>query len=468
MRITLLLLVIFITGMPAFSECDTEPTIEKVGDVIASEKASLNRTAEVSLTIVASSQTSWRQKGAEAAAVTVFVDGKYNQDLLLFAGDEGLGADRTKSFNYEVFIGALDKGDHKIEIALNKPHSAQKVGSVTIRGIRIGASSIDSFVPPVGTATPNSPDNISFEEYKADFIVRSNAPFIYARPNAVDKFTDIPLVMYYEVFKEPSDITRIRYTVIFTNEDGGTRSKALMARWGRMTDIEWMYEIRLDKKGSVISETYQGANHQTLDFKGKRVFGSHPLIYTVTDNNNFSDTGCSLLRFGLEPKRADLSAASRETVMERFSWTYRVMAEEMFREGRVAANRDQENIVGDPREYIYAEIYNEPQSTAVAFELLTNDGKKFTSDVGNAGLRVDRPGYFRIALHVPPDLSEQAIKAYAIKCYPIGTSSNGICKNVRLVKTLRLDENFMPREWTLNWSAQTVKAGEAALFSAKR
>src|SRR5262249_39780381 len=161
-----------------------------------------------------------------------------------------------------------------------------------------------------------------------------------------------------------------------------------MARWGRMTDIEWVYEIQIDKSGSIVSEKYQAANHQTFDFKGKRAFGTHPLIYTVTDNNNFSDTGCSALRFGLEPHEMDLSKGSRETVMEKFPWTYRVMAEEMVREGRIRADSADPNIVEDPREYVYAEIYNEPDSAAVAFEVATTDGRKFSSDLGSEFLRV--------------------------------------------------------------------------------
>jgi hypothetical protein len=469
MRIIPLLLIAFTTALPGFSQCESEPIADKIGYVIATEKVALNGPTEISMKITASShQTSWRKQGSEAAALTVFVDGKYNQDILLFVGEENLPAEKAKSFDYRIFVGELGKGDHKIEIVLNKPHSAQKIGIVTIRDVQVYMASLASYVPPAKTMPQDSPDNTTFEEFKTNFIAHSNAPFIYARPNAIDKFTDIPLVMYYEIFNKPSDTTRIRYTIIFTNEDGGTGSKALMARWGRMTDIEWIYEIRLDKNGSIISETYQAANHQTLDFKGKRIFGSHPLLYTVTDNNNFSDHGCSTLRFALEAKRADLSAASRESVMERFPWTYRVMADEMFREGRVAANSDQENIVDDPREYIYADIYNDPQAAAVAFEAVTDDGRKLTSDLGNADLRVARPGYFRIALHIPPNLNESSIKEYSIRCYSTQASSDGSCKNVRLVKIVRLNENFEPNEWTLNWPAQTIKTGETAFFSARK
>jgi hypothetical protein len=48
-----------------------------------------------------------------------------------------------------------------------------------------------------------------------------------------------------------------------------------MARCGRMTDIEWIYELRVrGTTGERLSEIYQAANHETHKFGGKRL-GSH-------------------------------------------------------------------------------------------------------------------------------------------------------------------------------------------------
>ena len=33
--------------------------------------------------------TSWRERGAEAAVITIYVDGQYHQDVILFAGARG-------------------------------------------------------------------------------------------------------------------------------------------------------------------------------------------------------------------------------------------------------------------------------------------------------------------------------------------------------------------------------------------
>ena len=43
--------------------------------------------------------------------------------------------------------------------------------------------------------------------------------------------------------------TRYRYSVIFTNEDGGTPADRLMATWGRTTDIEYVYSVEVDRDG---------------------------------------------------------------------------------------------------------------------------------------------------------------------------------------------------------------------------
>ena len=43
---------------------------------------------------------------------------------------------------------------------------------------------------------------------------------------------------------------QFRYSVIFTNEDGGTATDRLMATWGRTTDVEFVYGVTLDRAGT--------------------------------------------------------------------------------------------------------------------------------------------------------------------------------------------------------------------------
>ena len=76
------------------------------------------------------------------------------------------------------------------------------------------------------------------------------APVLFERKNAIGKFTDIPLLTYVEELNENGQKI-LQYTVIFSNEDGGTSTRSLMARWGRTTDIEYVYRAYLKADGTL-------------------------------------------------------------------------------------------------------------------------------------------------------------------------------------------------------------------------
>jgi hypothetical protein len=448
------ILFIAFLSLKVSAQCEIEPTIAATGKVLRELKVSkqADTPAEFTLTLKASvAGASWQTKGAEAAILTVFVDGKYNQDLILFAG--------AKTFEYQALLGKLGAGEHKISIVLNEARSApnakrvkiQAAFSVAFEDLLANAATTDRSIPA--------------------YIATINAPVIYLRPDTIDKFSDIPLLTFYEIFDEPENVKRIRYTTIFSNEDGGTQSAALMARWGRMTDIEWIYEIRVRENGAILSEIYQAANHETKNFKGKR-FGNHPLIFDETVNNNFADTGCSALRVSPMLIAARLSnpssgiEGSRETLMDAFPWTYRIMAEEAFREGRVNPNKLDANTIDDPRNYLYAEIYSEPENAAINVEVETSGGEKFSSDGGNKSLRVSRNGYARIALRTPQSRAGMFPKTIKIGCYATAenSASDGVCRNARLIKLIRLDRNYLPIFKNIDAASRNIKSGEKAIF----
>ena len=68
--------------------------------------------------------------------------------------------------------------------------------------------------------------------YGQEYVAQSMAPILHARPNTVGRFTDLPILMWYEVVPTARG-QQYRYSVIFTNEDGGTETDRLMATWGR-------------------------------------------------------------------------------------------------------------------------------------------------------------------------------------------------------------------------------------------
>ncbi|HVG38992.1 MAG TPA: hypothetical protein VM870_06890, partial [Pyrinomonadaceae bacterium] len=281
----------------------------------------------------------------------------------------------------------------------------------------------------------------------------AHAPFLYARANSIDRFTDLPLMIYYEIErdkeKDAADELIVRYTTIFTNEDGGTPTAALMARWGRTTDIEWTYEARF-RRGVIVAETYQGVAHETKTYAGERVAGAHPILAVASDNNNFSELACSAVRFAPLPVRARLERATRESMMD--GLMYRVMVEELTREKRIGGSGSA-NVIGDPREYLYLEAYGEQRGAALAFEV--NDGGTspvIRSDLGDARLRIERSGYFQTTLRRPIAASVNLVA----RCYATNEeAAQRSCQKVRLGKVFILDQNFAPRALSF-----TPRAGE--------
>src|SRR6185369_6260887 len=100
-------------------------------------------------------------------------------------------------------------------------------------------------------------------------------------------FTDPPVFMWYETERTPGS-TWYRYSVIFSNEDGGTQTDRLMATWGRTTDIEFVYGVEVDETDRILAEEFQGPGHEVPAFKGTHE-GRHPRLWVSTDNNMVSE-----------------------------------------------------------------------------------------------------------------------------------------------------------------------------------
>src|SRR4030095_1607772 len=160
-----------------FSSAPAQSLLEK--------RCRVDNEAEVLLELKAAApHTSWVEAGSEAAVATVFVDGQYNQDIFLFAGE--------RAFCYPVLIGRFQPGEHTLRVDFNRKRSASKAATVEIQ------TSTISFV------------DRSNPEYQA----LSLPPIVHARPNTIGRFSDIPLLMWYETERRGSQTT-ILYSIIF-------------------------------------------------------------------------------------------------------------------------------------------------------------------------------------------------------------------------------------------------------------
>lgn len=393
------------------------------GQMLIEKPFRLESAAEVELDLVAAApNTSWGTQGREAAVVTVSIDGHYQQDIMLFAGSE--------TFTYPVTLGSLRPGEHTLRIDFNRKFSAPGASTATIQAAEI--SVIDR----------------SRETYPA----LAHSPILYARRNTIGRFSDTPLLMWYETTRN-GEVTAIRYSVIFTNEDGGTETNALMARWGRATDIEWVYEVKLDAQGKVVEATFQEVGHGTRPFRGD-LEGTHPLLLVASDNNNFADKGRSEMRFALRPIPFDLSRHSREEVMDRHPWTYRIMAEELHREGKIGESSRIGQHMADPRNYLYLEAAAEPRGAALSFAVkLRGDRQWYTSDLGIGYFRIDRSGYFRTTIRLPAGATLDRIERIVVRCDLAGDIRSrdvasrlpeAACTLTTVNKIFLLDKDFLP------------------------
>ena len=132
-----------------------------------------------------------------------------------------------------------------------------------------------------------------------------------------------------------------------------------------------MYRVCLGEDGRPGSAIIQGPNHVEQKWSGP-MEGSHPLLMPVTNNNTFGAARQDLspMRFQIAPIAADLSRASRESVMDQYPVTYDVMGKELQREGKLRPFGvvDGEKI-SDPRNYLfvdYGATHAQSAFTAVA------------------------------------------------------------------------------------------------------
>jgi hypothetical protein len=335
-----------------------------------------------------------------AAALDLLIDGRKDQSVVLTPGVQ-----RT---SYEALLGPLPAGAHDV---------------------RLEPSSLWTWDPSL------RPKNVAVDVVSGDAArsaIFRHAPAIGLRPDTIGTASDLPLMMYVEDVKENG--TRwLKYSAIFSNEDGGTPGAALMARWGRTTDIELAYEVEL-RGGQAVQGRYQGPDHRVIPKSQLEVLP--PLLLVSTLNNMFLDRGHAAVVVRMVPEVLDLSTRSRESVMDERPWMYRVMARELAQERPVG--------VGDPRDYLYVDLKLEGRAAGIALGARSADGTTRWSDRGRPELVVSRQGELRIA--IPSPRSEAAV-ALTVRCDPRPDSASPVeaarCA-VEMRKAFRLDANHEP------------------------
>ena len=414
----------------------------------------LNRTSfevaeggEALATITAScSGCDWGRAGHEAAVLRLELDGAYSQHLMLTRG--------ASDAEYKVMLGPVKTGAHTLTLSYDTGAWAKAPRKATVSRVE------------VTTFVPSNPERTAIEL----------APIIYARPNTVGRFTDAPLLMWYETDKTERG-SRIRYSVIFSNEDGGTPADRLLATWGRLTDIEYVYGIEFDREGKVLEETFQGKDHEIVAFRGRRE-GRHPLLYVITDNNMVKDAGSTEQRFAPAPLAFDLTDASREKVMDDNPWTYAVTAREARREGRVVKSPvPGSKKIFDPARYAVVELCTAADDTTFAtftFSVGVASGqgptRYFDSTYGVREFRISRSpdnfpnSCFRGAVALPSGARPEDVRALSVRAHarppkkgdPPAPSAPGPAHLRRVNEVFLMDASDRPEPSLFSWTGNAA------------
>jgi hypothetical protein len=384
--------------------------------------------SEVVAVVTASCERcAWGRKGREAAALSLAVDGRYSQHLLLVQGQS--------VSEYRVALGALAPGDHRLTLAVDRVASAGGVRRVSVEKIEFLAT-------PVGTG---------------EHAALAHAPLLGA--DSRKRFTRVPLLLWYESERTPRG-TRIRYSTVLSG--AGSPPDRLMARWGRVTEIVPVYSVELDATGAVLAEeSPQAASGR---FAGAHE-GTHPLLALTAPVPEAGETGGPRERYAPAPFAFGFLGAAREAVMDAHPWTYRVMIQEAGRQGLLVADaRQGSGRIPDPRRFAYVEACGELTGAALSVEVgVSGRGGRVrwrASDPGGPEFRIERSGCFRtaVALGSPAEVASiEALRFRAFARPPEGAAATAAgvrLTNVNRLFVLRSDGTPGPSR--LTWSGDTT------------
>ena len=374
----------------------------------------------------------WARPGAESAVVSIAVDGRYATDVLALSEEP---VRRT------VALGRVAPGDHTVTLRLAGDRSPPGAREAHVADPAPRLVALDS---PAGT-------------------VLRHAPVLYGRTrrslgsrfqNAV---TDTPLLGRHErrAAERPGH-ERLEYSVVWSGEDGGTDPPASMAVWGRTTDIEWIYNLEVDAAGRRVGRTstrIHGPRHVRLPFLG-RYEDDHPLLQTWTANNNVLPALGGDMRFALGFEATTPPGRAREALMDANGWTYRVMAGELGREGRLEPVPDPATrAVGDPRTYLYVEVAKRtvpPNAGGPTVGLavgvrLDGDPTLYRSDHGVPAWSLERDGAAATAVELPVGTRTEDVAELVGLRVPIGLPDTGATVTVADVhRAFLLSERYLP------------------------
>ncbi|QDP41762.1 hypothetical protein [Radiobacillus deserti] len=305
--------------METFEICQLVPD-EKSCDV----RIQIREKGFYAIELLSSSPTAWVEEYNESVMLRLFINGEHHQDFVLFYGET--------LFPYRRFLGELDPGAYKLTFQCVSPRSRMEDLSVWVEEVNI--------------------EKLVLSDH--DQLAIQFSPKLYGRSVYSDYdnlYTDTPLEMLY--FIEDWEHGKvIEYQMVFSHEDEGTPAQFLLAKWGRLLDIEYMVRVYINESNEVDHVMYQGPHHINARYKQKLLDNRRPILQTATCNGNFTDDITSDYCFFFLPSYEwKKDEEPREVVMERFPYINDVMDWEAQRQ--LANNPEVFNQVSNLERYLF-------------------------------------------------------------------------------------------------------------------
>jgi hypothetical protein len=377
---------------------------------------------------IATVGTDWGTLGAESVVVSYDLDGEPRGQLVLYGGE----APTT----YRVLLGHVLAGDHTITL-----HPEKKLSPIKAPVSITAAADVEII------ASPDPRYEITrFAPIVLGIDQDLNPASAGITPHLGNAVSDVPLIVYAKVIPHVGYST-IRYTLIWSNEDGGTGliPDLLIARYGRTTDIEGVLEVDFSDTGFYIESRFRPDESGSLTtFNGEIRYGSHPVIRTSTANGLVQDDGASTLTFGIAPYLFDDGGIPRERGMDLDPLSYVIMAKEMAREDKIEITPNPASKkLSDLSNYLYLDF---DIDVSVGGEVLRGvavvDGTPYYSDHALPFTPAVNPrvtdGVKRIAIEIPAGTTIDEIEQYGVQ--GIGTMSGTLASASAFV----LDADYVP------------------------
>jgi hypothetical protein len=351
---------------------------------------------------------------AETAVVTLAVDGRDHQEIILAAGDEQV--------EYPRFLGRLSSGPHVIRLETHPGLSSPVIREVAVAGLRTGC---------IGDDDPCTH-------------LWRHAPVLHYRAldGPLDSLTtDTPLLLFSRTHVH-DDLMSVEYHAVFSHEDAGTDLTGLLARWGHTVDIEWVFRVTMDGAGGVVSEEIQGRDHVAQRYRGGRAFGGHPTLQVATRNGTVGDRAICPYRTALAPVCTQPAGEPREGVLQQFPWVYRVSAMEVLRQVPLEMPpMPDSHAPGDLRTYLFLQ-WKRLRGPVIPLEACVHvGGRWYTSAWGREDLAFDDPDAESTAVKMPRGTTESEVSGIALRAVrPIREPVE-----LALVRAFFLGEGYRPR-----------------------